>query len=77
MKGQQFFHSFELDDDAVFDQKIGPVPGLDTHALINDRQTNLMLELQTIYDELVVQPGAVSTFQQAGPKGGMNCDCAF
>ena len=68
VKGQQFFHCFEFDDDAVFDQKVDSIAGFDVDALIHHWETNLVLEMQTIHSKLMMQTRTVCAFE---PGHGM------
>ena len=71
---QQFFNCLNLDDDAVFNQKVDAVSAFDGDTLIEDRQTDLAFKTQSISGELVLQARTVRTLKKAGAKGSMNLD---
>jgi hypothetical protein len=72
MQGQQFFHSLELDDDAIFNQEVDSIPGFELNAVVSDRQADLVLKLQSGYGKLVVKAGLICALQQTCAENGMN-----
>lgn len=44
MQWQQFLHSLELDDDAIFNQEVDSIPGFELNAVVCDRQADLVLK---------------------------------
>jgi hypothetical protein len=74
MNRKQFFNCFDLDDDAVFNQKVDSVSAVDGDALIEDGQADLALKTQSIGGELVLQAGTVRTLKKAGTKVSVNLD---
>ena len=65
---QQFFDGLQLDDDAVFDDEVYSVGRVQLNALIDDWQSHLMPECQSIFRELIAQTGIVRAFQAAGAE---------
>jgi hypothetical protein len=72
VKGKQFFHCFEFDDDAVFDQKVDSIAGFDPDALIHNWETNLVLEMQAVHSKLIMQTRTVCAFEKAGAQRRMD-----
>src|SRR5258708_6034585 len=72
MKGKQFLHCLQFDDDAVFDQKIDPVSRVDLNALIYNGKSDLMLKRDTIQPELVAEASIVGALQAAGTERGVH-----
>ena len=72
MQRKQFLNCFEFHDDAVFDNKVDAICGIQLNALIDDRKPNLMCENYSILGELIAEARVVRAFEAAGSKGGMD-----
>ena len=72
MKGKQFLHCLQFDDDAVFDKEVDPVSRIYSNALIYDRKPHLMFKSNTVQPELVAKASIVRTFQTAGAECGVD-----
>jgi hypothetical protein len=68
MERMQLFHCLQFNDDAVLDKKVDAVPGIDLNAVIDNGQSRLMLEGDSILHELVAETRIVSAFEAAGAK---------
>src|SRR5262245_46016299 len=74
---QQFFNGFDFDDDAVFEQEVDSIAGVESYAAVHDRQTNLVLKLYAARHELMAETSAVRTFQQPGSERAVNLHRGF
>lgn len=54
--GQQFFNCLRFNDHAVFDEEVDAVCGNEVDSLINNRQRDLVPEMQAVDSELVKHP---------------------
>jgi hypothetical protein len=77
MQGYQFFHSLDLDNDAIFNEKVDTVSGLKFDAFINNREPHLVLEMQAVDAELVVEARLVCAFKHASAERGVHFDCGL
>jgi hypothetical protein len=68
MQREQFLHCFEFENDAVFDDEIDSVSGVQLNAVIDDRKPHLMCERDTVLRELIAETCVVSAFKAAGTE---------
>ena len=68
MKGKQFLHRLQFDDDAIFDKEVDPIAGVNVHAVVNDRKPGLMLKGETILSELVTQARVVGALEASSAE---------
>ena len=67
----QFFHCFQLDDYASFNNEVDSIAGIDLNALMNDRQSDLMLKGHAIFRQLISQASVVSALETACSESGV------
>jgi hypothetical protein len=65
---EQFLHRLEFDDDAVFDDEVNSVGGIELNAIIDDWKPDLMHEVDSIFRQLVAETRVIRTFQAAGSQ---------
>ena len=69
---KQFFNCFDFDDDAVFDNKVDAIGGIQLNTLIDDRKPNLMRENYSILSELIAETRIVRALEAASSNSGMD-----
>jgi len=77
MQGKQFFNRLQFNDDAVFDKVVDPIASLEADAAVCDRQTDLVLKMQSVHVELVMKTGVVGALQQTSAERGVNLHCSL
>jgi hypothetical protein len=70
-RGEQL-DGFDLDDDFVFHNQVGPETGVDSDIPIHHRNGLLTGAAESSLREFIAQNGIVYGFQQPGPEGGMH-----
>src|SRR2546429_3089080 len=71
MKGQQFFHRFQFNDYAVFDNEVDSIGSIELDAVVDDRESHLMCEGNAVFGELITETRVIGAFETTGSKGGM------
>jgi hypothetical protein len=66
----KFFHTFDFEDQAVFDNEVDSISDGQLYLFVNQWQTNLVFNVQSGIAELVEHASVVRAFQGAGS------DCA-
>ena len=69
---QQFFDTFDLDDEAIFDNEIDSIRGGEFDSAIHNRQPNLVLKLQAVFSELLADARMVGALEYACAKNAVN-----
>lgn len=72
MYWKQFVDGFELYDDAVFDEEVDPIAGVEPDTVVHHGQRPLMLKSQTILRQFVAQTDGVRAFEQSWAERGVN-----
>ena len=75
MNRQHLFHAFDFDDQAIFDNEVNPIGGLELDSLIDNGQANLVLEMQTRLGEFVVHACVTCAFENAGTERRVHSHC--
>ena len=63
MEGKQFLHCFQFDDDAVFDQEVDSIARVNLNPVVDDWESCLMLESDTVLRKLITQTRIVRAFK--------------
>jgi hypothetical protein len=69
---EQFFNCLDLDDDAVFDEKIHAITRIELYSLVNNRKPHLVPEMQAVDSELIVKARLVGAFKHSRTQCGVN-----
>src|SRR5215831_5809790 len=72
MEREQFLDGFKFHHDTVFNDEIDAVRTFELDALIDDRQTNLMSEFQTLFGKLISKTRVVGAFEAPGAERGVH-----
>ena len=68
VKRKQSVYGFQLNDDAVLDEEVDSVAGIQGYGLVHHRKTKLVLEMQAVDGELIVQAGLIGTLKKASAE---------
>src|SRR5258708_2064987 len=71
MERQQRLDGLQFDDNAVFDEEIDSISGVEHHILVDNRKFDLMFETQSVSAELVLEAGVVRALKTTGSDRGM------
>lgn len=69
------FDVFNLDNYEILDQQT-QVPKIDLCAVVNNRQSNLSMKVETCFAQFMGEACFVSTLQQSGTQGRMDFHCS-
>jgi len=70
--GQHFFHTFDFEDEAIFDDEVDGEAGRDLHPIVADRHLDLALKLQSDSTELRTKGLLIGALKKAGTQPAMD-----
>jgi len=72
VNGMKAISTFQFDNNRLLNQQIETVTEVDGSSIVNDRQHNLIPNLQSLLSQLMNQARLISTLQQSWTEEGMN-----
>jgi len=70
--GNEGLDTFDFDYDDIVDDQINAVSQVEFLSVVNQRQSDLALDFQTLFAKFVRQTGMICTLQESWAKDGMD-----